>query len=102
MRVLIAEDSRTQRCLLERTLANWGHEVVAACDGEEAWEHLTQPNAPRLAILDWMMPGMDGPEVCRKFREAFAARPTYIILLTSKTERADVIEGLQAGADNGE
>ena len=100
MEILIAEDGQAERFLIKATLAKLGYEVVVTCDGEEAWLALSREDAPRLAILDWMMPGMDGTEICRKFRETYSSRPVYIILLTARTGKEDLIEGLQAGADD--
>jgi len=100
VRVLIAEDDAVSRHLLEATLHKWGYEVIVTTDGLEALEILRQPDAPSLAILDWMMPGMDGAEVCLKARELSASRLLYIILLTAKGRKEDVVEGLTAGADD--
>lgn len=100
MKILIAEDDLVSRRLLEATLTKWGYEVAHACDGLAAWEALQQPNAPSLAILDWMMPGLDGVEVCRRIRAIPARQPLYLILLTAKGARADIVAGLQAGADD--
>jgi diguanylate cyclase (GGDEF)-like protein/PAS domain S-box-containing protein len=100
MRVLIAEDDMVSRRVLEATLVTWGHEVVVACDGNAALAVLESTNAPPLAILDWMMPGMDGVDVCLRARRSASAKPTYIILLTAKTETEDVVAGLEAGADD--
>ncbi|HUJ71407.1 MAG TPA: response regulator transcription factor [Verrucomicrobiae bacterium] len=100
MRILIAEDDAVSRHLLEATLHKWGYEVIVAADGLEALEVLRQPGAPSLAILDWMMPGMDGAEVCLKARELAAGRLLYIILLTAKGRKEDVVKGLTAGADD--
>jgi diguanylate cyclase (GGDEF)-like protein/PAS domain S-box-containing protein len=100
MRVLIAEDDMVSRRVLEATLIKWGHEVVIASDGDAALAVLGGTDAPPLAILDWMMPGMDGVEVCRRARQSSSATPTYIILLTAKTEKEDVVAGLEAGADD--
>ncbi|MFQ5809349.1 MAG: PleD family two-component system response regulator [Armatimonadota bacterium] len=100
MRILVAEDDAVYRRLLERTLAKWGYEVVVASDGFEAWELLRGEDRPHLAILDWMMPGIDGPEVCRRVRTADDPQPTYIILLTAKNGAEDIVSGLQAGADD--
>ena len=100
MKILIAEDSRLQRAVLEDRLTSWGYGVVSAHDGNQAWELLSEDGAPSLAILDWMMPGMDGPDVCRRYRQAYPAKPTYLILLTVKREGKDVVEGLDAGADD--
>jgi two-component system cell cycle response regulator len=108
MRILIADDSIVSRHLLDATLRKWGYEVVVACDGTEAWNYLQAEDAPKLAILDWVMPGLTGPEVCRRVREKSHDRErgqdkdvyTYILLLTSKGLREDLIEGMEAGADD--
>ena len=100
MRILIAEDDITSRALLKHMLAKWGYEVVVTKDGNEAWEVLQAEDAPRLAILDWMMPGLDGVEVCRKVRQLDVSNPTYIILLTTRSSKKDIVTGLEAGADD--
>ena len=100
MKVLIAEDDAVSRRMLEVTLQKWGYEVLVACDGVEAWEGLQGEKAPELAILDWMMPGMDGVDVSRKVRVGSAVRPVYIILLTTRDSRGDAVTGLEAGADD--
>ncbi len=101
MKILIADDSQTHRYWLQETLIELGHEVTTACDGKEAWEILSQKDAPQLVILDWIMPEMNGVEVCRKFRETYGLKPTYIVLLTGKKKGTkNIIEGLQAGADD--
>ena len=100
MRILIAEDDAASRRLLEATLRKWGHDVVEARDGAEAWGALEGPDAPPLAILDWMMPRMDGTEVCRRVRAARSPTPPYLILLTALGGREDVVAGLTAGADD--
>jgi diguanylate cyclase (GGDEF)-like protein len=103
MRILIADDSVVSRHLLDATLRKWGYEVAVACDGLEAWDILQEENAPRLAILDWVMPGLTGPEVCKRVRENprdKEANYTYILLLTSKSQREDLIEGMESGADD--
>jgi diguanylate cyclase (GGDEF)-like protein len=103
MRILIADDSIVSRHLLEATLRKWSYEVIVACDGQEAWKHLSEPDPPRLAILDWVMPGLSGPEVCKRVRERAKNEQlnyTYLVLLTSKSEREDLIEGMEAGADD--
>ena len=100
MKILIAEDDLTSRSMLQEVLTKWGDEVVATADGKEAWTLMQQEKAPRLLILDWMMPGMDGPALCRKLRDQERAGALYIILLTSKNDRQDVIEGLETGADD--
>jgi len=100
VRVLIAEDDPTSCRLLEATLARWGYRVVVARDGVEAWGVLQEADPPPIAVLDWMMPGMDGIDVCRRAREAAGATPPYFILLTAKGQREDVVTGLEAGADD--
>jgi DNA-binding response OmpR family regulator len=88
------------RRLLQLTLTKWGYEVILASDGNEAWQILQDQEAPPLAILDWIMPGLDGVEVCRRVRQTSTRLPVYLILLTSKTDREDVVAGLQAGAND--
>jgi diguanylate cyclase (GGDEF)-like protein len=100
MRILIADDSLVSRHLLEVTLRNWGYEVVVACDGTEAWKILQTDNAPSIAILDWMMPGQTGPEVCRMVRQKAMEPYTYILLLTSRSLKEDVVAGMDSGADD--
>jgi DNA-binding response OmpR family regulator len=100
VRILIAEDDPTSCRLLEATVTRWGYRVVVARDGLEAWRVLQEADPPSLAVLDWMMPGMDGTEVCRRVREAACATPPYLILLTAKGQREDVVTGLEAGADD--
>lgn len=100
MRVLIAEDDAVSRHLLEATLAKWGYEVVVTTDGLQALEVLSRADAPSLAILDWMMPGLDGAQVCLKARELAGERLLYMILLTAKGRKEDIVEGLTAGADD--
>ncbi len=101
MKVLIAEDVRVMRRALQETLEGWGYEVVAAGDGAEAWDALTAEGAPRLAVLDWMMPGLDGVEVCRLAREHQGFEvPPYILLLTAMDGTDNLVVGLDAGADD--
>lgn len=100
MQVLIADDSLLSRRLLSETLRGWGYEVRIARDGTEAWDILSGDEAPSLAVLDWMMPGYTGPELCRLVRERAAEPYTYILLLTSRNERDDVVEGMDSGADD--
>lgn len=100
MKVLIAEDSATSRLLLERELTFWGYEVIEAKDGSEAWEILQRDDAPRLAILDWMMPGLDGVDICELVRERETEQPPYIVLLTALGDTQDLVTGLRAGADD--
>jgi CheY-like chemotaxis protein len=100
MKILIAEDDPISRKFLENLLGKWGHEAVVVPDGAQAWEALQAPDAPQLAILDWMMPGMDGLEVARRVRETPAMRMTYLILVTARGEKEDIVAGLEAGAND--
>jgi len=100
MRILIAEDDFTSRIALAGVLKKYGHEIVETVDGAAAWEVLQKPDAPRLVILDWMMPEMDGIEVLHRVRSLQTERSAYIILLTAKDTKTDIITGLDAGADD--
>jgi two-component system, cell cycle response regulator len=100
MRVLIAEDDVVSLRLLESWVRKWGHEVVAVSDGSAAWEVFRQDNAPRLALLDWVMPGLDGVEICSRLRARTDRPYTYVILVTARTQAEDIIKGLEAGADD--
>ena len=100
MRILIADDDPTSRTVLTGILKKEGHEVETAVDGAEARQALTQPGAPALAILDWMMPELDGPEVCRRVRARATDQPPYVLMLTTKHEKSDIIAGLAAGAND--
>ncbi len=100
VRVLIAEDELISRRLLEATLSRQGYEVLSVDNGDAAWEELEKEDAPRLAVLDWMMPGMDGTDVCRKVREKVDADYCYMILLSARAQKEDIVEGLESGADD--
>ena len=100
MRVVIAEDDAVSRRILETLLRKWGYEVTTTLDGEAAWEVLQGPNAPSLAILDIMMPGIDGLDLCRRLRESPTSVPPYIILLTATHGVREVVRGIEAGADD--
>ena len=100
MRILIAEDDPTSRIMLAGIVKKWGYEPVAAVDGEAAWEELRKEDAPRLAIIDWYMPGLNGLDLCRRLREIDTADPLYIIFLTSRNEKDSIVEGLEAGAND--
>jgi len=100
MRILIAEDDPVSRHMLETTLVKRGYDVVSVCDGVAAWQTLQSRDCPSLAILDWMMPGMSGIEVCREVRNAQHSQPIYIIMLTIKDQQEDIVAGLKAGADD--
>jgi sigma-B regulation protein RsbU (phosphoserine phosphatase) len=100
MRVLIAEDDMISRRVLQATLERWGYEVTVTCDGQSALQALSSENSPRLAILDWMMPKLDGIEVCRCIRGMPGSSPRYLILLTAKGSKQDIVTGLDGGADD--
>jgi DNA-binding response OmpR family regulator len=100
MRILVADDDPVSQRLLRKLLTGWGHEVVLVGDGLAALETLRQPDAPRLAILDWVMPELEGVEVCRRVREAGSDQPPYLILLTAQDQREKVLAGLRAGAND--
>ena len=100
MRILIADDDVTSRLVLTGVLTKHGHDVVATVDGAEAWEAMRRPDAPRLAILDWMMPGLTGVEVCRRVRALGSDEPPYLIILTSRDQKPDIVAGLESGADD--
>lgn len=98
MRVLVAEDDPITQRLLRHLLATWGYQTVGANTGTEAWEVLRQPDAPSLAILDWMMPGLSGPEICCNVRQN--GRETFLLLLTGKNSRSELEAARKAGADD--
>jgi DNA-binding response OmpR family regulator len=100
MRALIADDDRITTAILTATLQRWNIDAMVANDGGAAWEILTGPDVPSLAIVDWMMPAVDGLELCRRIRRDPARAHMYVILLTGRDHRADVVAGLEAGADD--
>ena len=100
MKILVVDDDPVTRLTLESLLIRRGCEVVTDIDGEEAYELLQREDAPKLAIVDWMMPGMSGPELCRKLRESNDSRRTHVIMLTGKRGKEDLVTGLEAGADD--
>jgi len=100
MRVLIADDDPAALLLLESLLKDWGYTVTTARDGIEAWEVLRRADSPALAILDWMMPDLDGVDVCRKVRQEGEAPFVYLVLLTRKAATQDVVQGMESGADD--
>ena len=100
MRVLMAEDDPISRRVLAVMLRKWGFQVQAVSNGRQAWEALDAEDAPKLAILDWMMPEVDGVEVCRRVRQRRDREYTYIILLTARDRKQDILSGLEAGADD--
>lgn len=100
MRILIAEDAAVCRLLLREALTAWKYEVIVTTDGDQAWAELQKPDAPQLAILDWEMPGLCGPELCRKVLALPAVLPPYLMLLTGRDRPEDVAIGLQSGAND--
>jgi diguanylate cyclase (GGDEF)-like protein len=100
MQVLIAEDDQVSRKMLVSIVRKWGYQPLAVDDGRQAWEALQQADAPRLVLLDWIMPGWDGIEVVRKLRACETVDPPYVILLTSKGDSISLVEGLEAGAND--
>jgi diguanylate cyclase (GGDEF)-like protein len=100
MKVLVADDEVVNRTIVAAFLEKWGYTAVAAKDGLETWEILQSKDAPRLIVLDWMMPGMDGLQICQEVRKRNDPWYSYIILLTTKFQREDVLQGLDAGADD--
>jgi CheY-like chemotaxis protein len=100
MKVCVAEDDGDTLWLLEKNLQGWGYQVQKACDGNEAWGLLREADGPKLAILDWGMPGLDGVEVCRRLREERPPEPPYLILLTGRQSTGDLIAGLESGAND--
>lgn len=99
-KVLLADDDNFFRVLLRKNVARWGYETVAVSDGGEAWRALCAPDGPSLAILDWIMPVMDGLEVCRRIRESNLPRYIYVILLTARTGSHELLQGMEAGVDD--
>ena len=100
MQVLIAEDDVVTGEILARTLQRWGYSTTVVSDGEQAWNRLRVVTDPTLAILDWMMPEMDGPDVCRRVRQELPLANMYMLLVTAREGRSDVVAGLDAGADD--
>ena len=100
MQILIAEDEAASRLVLEKTLKSWDYDVVSTVDGNEAWEVLRGEDSPQLAILDWMMPNMDGVEVCRLVRSEPSLQNLYLIMLTALDTADNIVEALDAGAND--
>jgi phosphoserine phosphatase RsbU/P len=100
MHVLIAEDDRVTGEILARTLQRWSYSTTVVSDGAQAWNRLKMATDPTLAILDWMMPEMDGPDVCRHVRRELPLANMYLLLVTARESRGDVVAGLDAGADD--
>lgn len=100
MKILLAEDEPISRAIVANLLMSWGHNVVAVENGQAAWDILQAPDAPPLAILDWIMPGMQGIELCRAIRAQGNPQPPYLILMTARLDRTSVITGLRCGAND--
>jgi two-component system cell cycle response regulator len=100
VRALVADDDTASRLLLQKVLSKWGYEVVTASSGEEAWKILTSDDSPDIAVLDWMMPELDGVEVCRRMRALELSSPPYLLLLTSRGDKQDIATGLESGASD--
>ena len=100
MRILVAEDNLVIQRVLQRMLTQWGYDVVVASDGAEAWRLLQDEDGPRLAILDWLMPALDGIEVCRRVRASNQINYTYVLIVTAKTTSEDLVAAMEAGADD--
>jgi DNA-binding response OmpR family regulator len=100
VKILIAEDEFTTRMMVQVCLENWGYRVESVTNGNDAWAALQKPEAPHIAILDWEMPELDGVEVCRRIKEMNAINPPYILLLTSRDSKTDIVKGFDAGADD--
>jgi len=100
LRILVAEDDPFSRSLIEKTLRKWGYEVQVVSDGLQALEALQREDGPSLAIVDWLMPGLDGLELCRRVRQVDSKRPTYIIVLTARRGVDELVEAMEAGADD--
>jgi phosphoserine phosphatase RsbU/P len=100
LRILVAEDDPVSRTLLTRSLQQWGHEVESVADGMDAYGRLLDPKAPPIAILDWTMPGLEGPEICRQVRAAALRMQPYLVILTARHTPGDLAVALEAGADD--
>jgi len=100
MKVLVADDDPVSRLMLQALLSGWGYEVTAVADGAHAWDALQRDGTPRLVVLDWVMPGLDGVEICRRLRGRQGPEPAYVLLLTSRNATADVVAGLRSGAND--
>ncbi len=100
MHILIAEDDPVTGEILARTLQRWNYNTMLVVDGAQAWDRLRLATDPTLAILDWMMPGMDGPDVCRCVRQELPLANMYLLLVTARESRGDMVAGLDAGADD--
>lgn len=100
MRALIIDDDSSSRMLLKAVLERWGYEIFQATDGQQGWNLLSANDPPRLLIIDWMMPGITGPELCQKIANELDRERFYILMLSARGDRQDLINGLEAGADD--
>lgn len=100
MKILVADDEPLTNQIVSETLRKWGYDVTSVDDGNSAWKVLQKESGPKLAILDWMMPGLSGVDICQKLRVQKSHSYVYVILLTGKSDKVDVIEGLSSGADD--
>ena len=100
MRILIADDDPVSRRVLDAALVQWGHTVTVCTDGTQAWAELQREDTPSLAVLNWMLPGVSGDELCRRVRARHRSRRIHLILLTARDSKEDIVAGLQAGADD--
>jgi phosphoserine phosphatase RsbU/P len=100
LRILVAEDQAVARFVLEDTLSSWNYDVISVADGVTAWEALRAEEAPKLALLDWEMPGLDGPDICQLVRQLATDQPPYLILLTVREGTEDLVAGLRSGAND--
>ena len=100
MQVLVADDDPVYRTLLDELFGEWGFDVVLASDGQEAWEILQGADPPKLLVLDWMMPRMDGFEVCKRIRSETRSKNTYVLMMTGSRKKAEIMKVVVAGADD--
>jgi DNA-binding response OmpR family regulator len=100
MKILVADDDPVFQMLLTHMLTEWGYDVLVAADGNEAWKQVRSQGGPRLAIVDWVMPGLDGLEVCRRVRAERKNDYVYILLMTAKNKSSDLLTVMEAGADD--
>ncbi len=100
MKILVAEDDAPSRFLLQSLLTSWGYVVRTAADGTEAWQILSEPDHPQLLLLDWMMPGIEGPEIVRRLKARTPKKPYYSIIITSRSDTCSAANALNAGADD--
>ena len=101
MKILIAEDDSVSRFILEASLKKWGYDFISCCDGNEAWRALEKDNTPpKLAIFDWEMPGLNGLELCRRIRQTHKLKSIYVLMLTMRDSKEDIVKGLDGGADD--